>query len=112
MEIDDTVIGHGLQADTTHSLAKKALQGACKRAVAREQQDFKRLDQDERWDSRIVTLQCQSADPLFSSGIIPLQMFGLGFEIKSSVRDHANDILLFQFGDSFGLPLEIGPDAV
>ena len=109
---DDTVIGHGLQADTTHSLAKMALQDACKRAVAREQQDFKRLDQDERWDRRIVTLQSQPAGPRFSPGTMPLQMFGLGFEIESSVRDHANDILLFQFGDSFGLPLEIGPDAV
>ena len=111
--IDHKIKGHDKHAGNTLVAAKDAFKLAVANAVARHESSFEALDQTKRWDSRVIQAGSPKHEPGFSLGIMPLQMFGLGFEIQSSVTDHADDVLLFQIGDSFGLPLEnIGPDMV
>lgn len=66
--------------------------------------------QARRWDSRIV--QAHAALGHTPGRLMPNQLFGHGFEMQRAVTDHRQDVLLLQFGDAFGLPLEIGPDMV
>ncbi|MDA7966259.1 DUF1963 domain-containing protein [Ruegeria sp.] len=110
--LDHTISGHDKHAGNMFVAALEAFSDASKDAEIRHKSLFGRLPQDSRWDSRIIHASDTSSPNGFSLGTMPLQMFGQGFEIQSAVTDHAKDVLLMQFGDSFGLPLEFGPDMI
>ncbi|KIC41951.1 hypothetical protein RA27_00620 [Ruegeria sp. ANG-R] len=110
--LDHAIPGHDKHAGNMFVAALEAFSDASKNAEIRHKSLFDRLPQDSRWNSRIIHASGTSSPNDFSLGTMPLQMFGQGFEIQSAVTDHANDVLLMQFGDSFGLPIEFGPDMV
>ena len=112
--LDNLIKGHDKHAGWTLTEAQAAFRKASENAAAREEARFNAMPQDTRWDSRVIQSQPEppSDGHRFNLGTMPLQMFGLGFEIQSAVSDHARDVLLLQIGDSFGLPLEIGPDMI
>lgn len=110
--LDSLVRGHDKHSGYTKVAAQDAFKHASKRAAQRYAAKSAELPQATRWDSRVVRAATPSAETGFSLGIMPLQMFGLGFEIQSAVSEHAEDVLLLQIGDSFGLPLQIGPDMI
>ncbi len=110
--LDNRVKGHDRHAGNTLVMAKRAFRYASECARERFATHFESLSQSVRWDSRVIQSSRYSYEPGFSLGTMPLQMFGLGFEIQSAVSDHADHVLLLQIGDSFGLPLDIGPDMI
>ncbi|MDJ0994568.1 MAG: DUF1963 domain-containing protein [Dinoroseobacter sp.] len=106
------VKGHGLRSDWTRTMARNALRHACDRAVTREPQQAEGVSKDELWDRRIVEAQNQLVGSKASREVMPFQMFGLGYDYGSLHPKRDDDVLLFQFGEGFGLPLETGQDPV
>ncbi len=95
-------------AGYTTVAARDASGEACARAMVRYQNRFEAMSLSDQWDCHIIDAANRVVDPCFSIGPIPLQMFGSGFEVHHAVSDHADDVLLFQFGDGVGVPIDFG----
>ncbi len=113
--LDNRIAGHDKHAGNTFADAGDAFKVAAKNAVKRQSSAFDALSQLDRWDRRVIdanTPSPSSPNFQFKMGTMPPQMFGHGFDIQTTVADHADDVLLLQLGDSFGLPIQFGPSVI
>lgn len=65
---------------------------------------------EQLWLERLIqqtTIPTQPTGGNFGGGNMPLQMFGAGFLMQSAAVDHAQDVLLLQIGDPFGIALNL-----
>lgn len=107
--LEQSITESDAHAGHTNIAATDALKVAYHHSVARRRRRFEALSLSEQWDCHIIDAANAENDPAFSSGPMPLQMFGCGFEMQHAVSDHEDDVLLFQFGDGMGTPLNFGP---
>lgn len=110
--MDNRIRGHVLGAEELWDEADLAFKEASDHAAKRHFVENVHIPKVIRWDSRVIAaINAVKREP-DTSGVMPHQMFGMGFEIQSTVTEHHDDILLFQVGNPYGLPLETGPDMV
>jgi len=69
------------------------------------------MTDSERLDT-IVTAQTQVPEKTsniytVSDSVIPIQIFGAGFLLQSAALGNADKVMLFQFCDPFGLPIQL-----
>lgn len=73
------------------------------------------LSQTQLWDKYAIEETApKDPDPrfVFTMGEIVPQMFGFGFTVQREAQDRRGEVLLFQLGDSFGLPISLRGDGV
>ncbi|WP_425041266.1 DUF1963 domain-containing protein [Primorskyibacter sp. S187A] len=116
--LDRIVRGHDRHAGNTMNCARAALDDAIERAMARREVALSAMDVDERWQN-VLWDQERKAENMaastsnFSTGAMPLQMFGRGLDIQGAVEANAENVMLLQIGgDHAGLPLDFGGDGV
>lgn len=110
--MDNRIRGHIRSAEDLWDEADFAFKKVSKRAAERHFVENIHIPKEVRWDSRVISAINAIKRQPKTSGVMPHQMFGMGFEMQSAVTQFYNHILLFQIGDPYGLPLEFGPDMV
>ena len=113
--LDNRIAEHGKHAGYTIVHATDAFSKAVKRANERHTRAIQASPQIDRWDERVA----KANEPApkddrhrFSMGPMPLQMFGHPFEIQTPPEELSDHLLLMQFGDSCGLPIQFGPSVI
>ena len=114
--------GHDWHAGHTMINANDAFKIAVKKATKRDDAACAEMSASELWAFRREDAAADQArqreesaksNNCFTLGVMPLQMFGQGFEIQSAVTENADKVMLLQFGDPDShIPIHFSGDGI